>query len=271
MQEPDTPRFEVSRFPKGRRIALITSFGDGHVFDRRIVEVFNEWGPKAPFNPNSGLLARPGFATLDHGFPRLEASEVADHFRGHEVAREIRDDQVALEDLVRYPVRGFAYPFGVTSPQARALLKGLQFAYAWTVSVNDSRCFSEDPMDCATTCAQFSTQPTPAQRVQRALDDENSKGVLHIWGHGFEFEQRRDWDAPERIYRPLAGDDEVWDCANFELFDFEAAKHQVILASSRRMISNPTRVTVSLRVDGTLIDLHGGEQLERALPYASSS
>ena len=53
-------RIEICSFPLGRRIAVTTSFDDGQVHDRRVVEAFNEWGLKGTFNLNSGGLGRTG-------------------------------------------------------------------------------------------------------------------------------------------------------------------------------------------------------------------
>jgi len=51
-------RIEIPRFPGNKRIAVTTSFDDGHTFDRRIVASFNDWGLKGTFNLNSGKLQR---------------------------------------------------------------------------------------------------------------------------------------------------------------------------------------------------------------------
>lgn len=42
-------------FPGGKHKALTFSFDDGRVEDRRLVELFNQYGMKGTFNLNSGL------------------------------------------------------------------------------------------------------------------------------------------------------------------------------------------------------------------------
>src|SRR5690349_13831311 len=84
---PVPARIEIFRFPAGKRIAVTSSFDDGHTFDRRVVEAFNAWGLKGTFNLNSGSLQRNGRPAVESGTrTTLDASEVAELYRGHEVA-----------------------------------------------------------------------------------------------------------------------------------------------------------------------------------------
>lgn len=42
--------------PDGRFKALTLSFDDGHIEDRRLTELFNQYGLHATFNLNSGTI-----------------------------------------------------------------------------------------------------------------------------------------------------------------------------------------------------------------------
>jgi peptidoglycan/xylan/chitin deacetylase (PgdA/CDA1 family) len=275
---PTPKRIEIPPFPNGKRIAVTTSFDDGHTFDRRIVKAFNEWGLKGTFNLNSGTLQRTGKPADDSGKRAfLDASEIADLYRGHEVAihtvshphltvldpsqiaTEILEDRKALEDCVGYPVRGMAYPYGSFNDQVIEVARSLGIVYSRTCE-NAERCFPPaDPLRWPSTAHQFASNPSVPERFQQLLSNPRYSGVFFIWGHGFEFEDRDDWDALERIYKPLAGHSEVWYCTNIELFEYEEARQRIVLAANRKTARNPSAIPVTLRVDGRFLTVQPGE------------
>ena len=108
-------------YKDGKRKALTFSYDDSRVEDRRLVEIFNQYGMKGTFHINSGYLGCDNYVTAD---------EVADLYHGHEVAvhglthpwlervppesfaYEILEDRRRLESLCGYPVAGMSYPWG---------------------------------------------------------------------------------------------------------------------------------------------------------------
>ena len=276
------PRIEIPSFPGGKRIAVTTSFDDGHIYDRRIVAAFNEWGLKGTFNLNSGSLQRTGKPGEGGEWAHIDASEVADLYRGHEVAihgvthpwldrleasqiaYEILDDRKALEDLVGYPVRGMAYPFGAFSPQVIEVLRALGIVYSRT-TLNTSPCFPPaEPLAWGATAHQFATEPSVPERFKALLDNPRYSGVFYIWGHGFEFHQRNDWAALEHIYKPLSGHADVWYCTNIELFDYEAARKRLVLAANRATALNQSGIPVWIQAGERLIEVPPGQTISLA-------
>lgn len=270
-------RVEIPSFPDGKRIAVTVSFDDGHIHDRRIVESFNRWGLKATFNLNSGLLSETREENPEPSRGRLAKAEIAELFQGHEVAihtvshphltkldgsqiaAEILDDRKALEDLVGYPVRGMAYPFGSYDARTIEVLRSLGIVYSRTCE-NSPSCFPpREPLAWASTAHQFANAPTVPERFQVLLANTRYSGVFFIWGHGFEFHDQQDWDALERIYRPLAGHAEVWYCTNIELFDYEEARRRLIVAANRVTAYNPSALPVTVKADERLISVPPGQ------------
>jgi hypothetical protein len=90
------------------------------------------------------------------------------------------------------------------------------------------------------------------------LANPHESRVFFVWGHTYEFNDRNDWDALERLFLPLAGHDEVWYCTNIELFDYEAARMRMAIAANRGSAFNPSAVPVTLRVDGALVEVPAG-------------
>jgi len=275
-------RIEICRFPAGKRIAVTTSFDDGHTFDRRLVEAFNAWGLKGTFNLNSGKLQRTGKPAVEPAMKsgertHLDASEVAELYRGHEVAihtvthpwldrldasqiaTEVLEDRKALEDIVGYPVRGMAYPYGNYNPQVIEVLRGLGIVYSRTCE-NAASCFpAAEPLAWATTAHQYASNPTVPERFAALHGNPRSSGVFYIWGHAFEFHDKNDWAGIERIFKPLSGHADVWYCTNIELFDYEAARQRIQIAANRATAFNPSALTVTLGVDGRLVDVLPGQ------------
>ena len=277
-------RIEIPSFPGGKRLAVTTSFDDGLTFDRRIVEAFNKWGLKATFNLNSGKLLRTGKPAVEEGDrTALDASEIAELFHGHEVAihtvthpwldrldpsqiaTEVLDDRKALEDLVGYPVRGMAYPFGNFSPQVVEVLRSLGVVYSRTC-INSPNCFPpQEPLLWASTAHQYAAAPTVPERFEALYNNPHAAGVFYIWGHSFEFHDKNDWAGLERIYKPLAGKPDVWYCTNIELFDYEAARQRIVLAANRASAFNPSGTPVTLKLDERLFDVPSGQTVSLAV------
>jgi peptidoglycan/xylan/chitin deacetylase (PgdA/CDA1 family) len=180
-------RIEINPFPAGKRCAFTTSWDDGRVYDRRIVAAFNEWGIKGTFNLNSGSLTRTGKPAPADSTGHLDASEVASLFAGHEVAihtvthphlhkldasqiaTEVLDDRRALEDLVGYPVRGMAYPFGTYSSRVIDVLRGLGIVYSRTVENDASGTFPpREPLAWAPTMHKLNDAPPLPERFEKA-------------------------------------------------------------------------------------------------------
>ncbi len=266
---PAPKRVEICKFPGNKRIAFTTSWDDGVVEDRRLVKLFNELGIKGTFNLNSGAFGRETHLPADEIASLFEGHEVAIHTVTHpwldridvsQAAYEILDDKRALEDLVGYPVRGMALPFGVTSPKVSEVIRSLGIVYCRTTG-NAERCFPPvDPINWQTTMHMFHTNPPLVERFEAWKAMPKRSEVFFVWGHSFEFARPRDrWDEMEKLFRPVAGHAEVWYCTNIELFDYEAARQRIAIAANRRSAYNPSAVTVALLVDGALVDVPGGK------------
>ncbi len=265
-------RIEIPMFPQGKRIAVTTSWDDGTVHDRRVVAGLNELGIKGTFNLNSGNLGKTNW----YGY--VSASEIASLYAGHEVAihtvthpwldrldpaqiaSEVLDDRKALEELVGYPVRGMAYPYGTYNQQAIDVLRALGIVYSRTVANQENPWPVREPLAWPATAHMFNTHPLPVgERFKAWHDNLRASGLYYIWGHAYEFEQCKDWPALQRIFQPLAGHADVWYCTNIELFDYEDARKRIVIAANRKTVFNPSALPVTLNIDGQLRDIPAGQ------------
>jgi len=277
-------RIEICPFPQGKRIAVTTSFDDGQVHDRKVVAAFNEWGIKGTFNLNSGKLGRSGVKPPDDSRTTIDASEVANLYRGHEVAihtvthpwlqrldrsqiaLEVLEDRKALEDLVGYPVRGMAYPFGTYDDRVIAILRELGIVYCRTVQ-NSGNCFpAAEPLAWATTGHQYATGPSIPEQFEKLYENKGYSGVFFPWGHSYEFHDKKDWASLERIFKPLSGKPDVWYCTNIELFDYEDARQRIVIAANLKTAYNPSAISVTLRAGESLVEIPPGKTVSLLLP-----
>lgn len=268
-------RIEIPAFPGNRRFALTTSWDDGRVYDRQVVAMLNQLGIKGTFNLNSGVLDRGS-----DGTGHIRADEVATLFSGHEVAihtvthpfldrldasqiaLEVLEDRQRLESLVGYPVRGMAYPFGAYSQRVIDVLGGLGIVYSRTVENAWSVWPAKEPLAWATTCHQFVGPSGAGEKFTEWVNGRWSSGLFYVWGHSYEFaEAGRSWADLERIYKPMAGRTDTWYCTNIELFDYEAARQRIVIAANRMTAFNPSALSVTLLVDGKVVEVPGGKTL----------
>ena len=281
-------RIEIARFPGNKRFALTTSWDDGTVEDRRLVAYMNEKGLKGTFNLNSATLLNTGKpADRDEG--RIDRCEVAGLYAGHEVAihtathphlplldpaavaLEVLEDRRDLEDLVGYPVRGMAYPFGTYSPRVIEILKNIGVVYSRTVEQADP-CFPpKEPLAWPATAHMFTEKDglDVGQRFLKLRENPRAGGVYFVWGHAFEFARTNNvptdrWAELPKRFDPLCGHADVWYCTNIELFDYETARERMVIAANKKTAQNPSAIAVTLIVDGKPIDVTGGQTVTLA-------
>ena len=147
---------------------------------------------------------------------------------------EVIEDRKALEELVGYPVRRMAYPFGTYNEKVIDVLRQTGIVYSRTTE-NNPCCFPPvEPLAWTSTGHMFSKNPCPVnENFEKLYSNKNYSGVFYIWGHTYEFDRAgADWSDLERIFKPLSGNSDVWYCTNIELFDYEAARNRIVIAAT---------------------------------------
>lgn len=277
MDTPKTPyRVEICRFPQNKRFAMTFSWDDGVIEDRRVVAFMNEHGLKGTFNLNSKTFKHAGVPSTEG---RLDLSEIASLYAGHEVAihtsthphlplldpaqaaLEVLEDKRMLEDLVGYPVRGMAYPYGTYNQRVIDILRSCGIVYSRTAEQAEP-CFPpRDPLAWPATAHMFTEKEEldVGQRFLKLLENPRAGGVYFVWGHSYEFARPTDrWAELEKRFKPLAGHADVWYCTNIQLFDYEAARRRMVVAANKKSAYNPNGIPVTLKVDDRLIDVPPG-------------
>ena len=104
-------------FPGGKTKALILSFDDGMIADRRLVKLMNEYGLTGTFHLNSNKLGTKDYLTKEEIKAVYKGHEISVHTVNHpnltnisgaEVMYEVGEDRRELERLSGNLVRGMA-------------------------------------------------------------------------------------------------------------------------------------------------------------------
>lgn len=265
-------------FPGGRTKAVILSFDDGLVQDRRLVELLDRHELKGTFHLVSGFLGTHDDWLIEFtGEPAeyLPADEIRTLFTRHEVSshsvshpalttiddaevlRQVNEDRRTLSRLSGRPVDSHAYPFGAHDERIVSLLAGTSLLAARTVDDSGSFALPEDLLQWAPTTHHLGALP----HIDRFLALEDAApAVLFIWGHSWEFdigEDGNDWALIEAIVERLGARDDLWSAGLGE-----AARYLLTVRALEQGPSgwvNPGDVSVWIRT---------GESHERLDPAA---
>lgn len=253
-------------FPGGRHKALTFSYDDGREEDRRLVELFNRHGLRGTFNLNSGIADDPKRIPARE-YPQLyEGHEIACHTSLHptisrcpieQVARQILEDRMALEDLTGSPVRGLAYPNGSYSQEIIELLPMMGIRYARVVPTTGGFEMPANWFEWKGTCHH---NQGLLQKGEDFLKRHKTQylDLMYVWGHSYEFTTFDNWRIIEDFCALMAGHDEIWCATNIEIADYmDAAKRLQFTAAGDRVF-NPSACSLWLEVNGQKVEAPGG-------------
>ncbi len=286
------------RFPGGRAKAVTFSFDDGVVEDAWLVEQLQKYKMGAAFNINAGLCT---YDPVDYNqvsashFPdksiqrRLTRGELCRLFEdsGMEIAAhgythaqlnkidpaaamwEICRDRAELEDITGAPVRGFAYPQGAGDAATASMLRRCGFLYARLAQ--STYCFDmpADPLLLQPTCHFL--EDCACSLAHSFIEKEIGTGVwqkhtepslFYIWGHGYELRREEEnYQKAERLFRQLAGWDDIWYPTNIQLFAYKKAFDELVYGIERTFVQNMSCMTLWVYANGENREIRPGETI----------
>jgi len=212
-------------YPGGKKIACTFSYDDGTTHDRRLVELFDQYGMKATFHLNSGCIGKPGY---------LEPGEIKTLFQNHEISahglthpwltqiniddaiHEIIEDKINLEQLCGKTVRGMSYPYGDFNEEVVRILPSLGIEYARTTIPSQNDLPPENFLKWHPTLHHNDGLEEKLDQMLRSYG-----GLLYIWGHSHEFHRDNNWEVIEQFCRSISSrKDLVWFATNIEVMDY---------------------------------------------------
>ena len=274
-------RFDTLLFPQGKGKAFTLSYDDGVVQDRRLVELFDKYGVKCTFNLNYGTLGFKDEVKRFTDISKIEKEEVRELYKNHEVAGhglyhsslpdvksplamyEIIEDKVQLEKLTGKPLRMFAYPFGLYSDEVIDLLSKAGYMGARTVNSTHDFAIPKNFLAWDPTCHHDDEQ---LMELLQKFVDEKAIGarLFYLWGHGYEFDGRNNWDVIENAVAFVAEHkDKIWFATNGEIIEYVMAYNRLQYSGDGSYIYNPSCIDVTiLAAFGHVITLKAGEITE---------
>ncbi len=250
-------------FPGGVMRAVTFSYDDGQIYDRRLVEMFNQHKVKATFHLNSGTL---GIKNEMDEF--IKPEEVRDLYKGHEVSAhgvnhpyfaqiphdnmvwEILEDKRNLERLCGYPVRGMSYPFGEFSDELVETAGSLGMEYSRTVESTYGINIPHDFMRWHPSCHHNDT----GRVMKEFMEHPHYRDLMlfYVWGHSFEFHRENNWNVMEEFLDRISGLDDVWYATNIEIKDYITAYRSLKVTADQTAVLNCSAIPVWLWVDGKI-------------------
>jgi peptidoglycan/xylan/chitin deacetylase (PgdA/CDA1 family) len=216
--------------------AVTFSYDDGVLQDKRLVELFNQYGLKCTFNINTDLGNPQGsFLIKNKPIHRFSMEELSKLYQGHEVAshslhhydltkktkpeiiHEIKEDMDNITKMFRMRPVGFIYPYGVYNQDIKTIIKDLGIHYARTVVSTHSFDLQKDLLEYNPTCHH--NDPKVFDLIHQFLSLNNDQPqLLYIWGHSYEFDVDDNWEIIEEICQLLSNHPDIFYGTNKEVF-----------------------------------------------------
>ncbi len=271
-------------FPDGKTKALILSYDDGTIFDRKLVALMNKYHLIGTFHLNSNKLG------TDIHFNYLNKDEVKTLYTGHEVSvhsanhpnlpdiskidviNEIIEDRKELERLVGYPVRGMAYPFGNTNDEVVEAITGLGIEYARTVGDTQNFEIPNEFLRWHPTIHQFAKaywEPNQPEKDKKELDffnkliheflNINTVAVIDIWGHSWEMgTDQNKWEDTEKFFQLLANNPLIYYAKQIDLVDYVKAYRNLKFSVDKNWVTNTSSLDIFIKKNDKVYQISKG-------------
>lgn len=219
----------------GKMKAITFSYDDGVEQDRRLVEIFNQYGLKGTFNLNSGIQTGASFWKDNNVLiRRMNRKDLRDLYQGHEIAvhtlthpnpaelddetvyNEIMQDKLNLEAFHGYKIEGMAYPYGVYDDRIANIAKECGIKYSRTVCETNHFDNYKASLIFHPTCHH--QNPKLFELAESFLSMKPDKPQLfYIWGHSYEFDVNDNWSLIEDFCRLVSGREDIYYGTNSEV------------------------------------------------------
>jgi len=228
------------------------------VYDRRLIEIFNQAGFKGTFHLNSGNLDKDGYVQKAE-LPTLYAEhEIACHGVTHrhprqmnqtEWLREVWQDRLTLEELTGGIVQGMSYAFGEYYPEQVEALCAMGIQYSRTVESTGSFALPQELLRWKPTCHHNDKLLERAEKFLHVPGYEKMP-LFYIWGHSFEFERENTWPLMEQLAEKLHGAQDIWYATNGQIADYLTALRSTRESADGKRLYNPSAQPIWFVADG---------------------
>lgn len=215
--------------------AVTFSFDDGIFQDKRLIEIFDEYGIRGTFNLNSGMMTeKSSWECNGKRTHRIDISEVKEVYKNHEPAVhflthpfptrlsdeeldfEISEDRKNLERIFERKIVGSAYPYGEFDERTKAALKKHGIEYARTVVETLDFKLPNDPFELNPTCHYNNAR---LFELAKAFCEEETDEprLFYVWGHAYELDGYDNWGVIKHLCEYLSKQKKILFGTNSEI------------------------------------------------------
>jgi peptidoglycan/xylan/chitin deacetylase (PgdA/CDA1 family) len=274
-------------FPEGKTKALILSYDDGTIHDRKLVNLMNKYQLIGTFHLNSNKLG------TDIYFDYLNKEEIKDLYKGHEVSvhtanhpnlpdiskidvvYEVVEDRRELERLMGYTIRGMAYPFGNTNDAVIDVIDGLGIEYARTVGDTYNFEIPKDFLRWQPTIHQFAKaywEPNQPEKDKKELEifykvitdflATKELAILDIWGHSWEMgTDQYKWEETEKFFKLLSNNQDIYYTKQIDLIDYINAFRNLKFSVDKNIVTNTSSLDVFVKKNNKVFQISKGSTI----------
>ena len=246
----DAPSLAI--FPRGLRIAVLTSWDDGAMTDFRLAEVLHRQGYHPTFLMNQ---PSPAMKSLD----KLEALgvEVGSHCWHHpflfilppqRAMEECVEMRKLLEKQLKHPVISFAYPNGYTpayDTQGDYVLRAVKAAGYWSGRTTDTAMNTYNSITDALTIRSngfFGGRDSLIKDWEKTRTTEG--GIFYFWGHSWQIGKTDEqWKDFEDFVAKFARQPDAWYASLGEMSVWLWSRKNVQISVASK---TPRKMTVKL-------------------------
>ena len=271
-------------FPEGKTKALILSFDDGMVADRRLVKLMNDYGLKGTFHLNSNRLDTKGYLTKGEIKNLFTGHEVSVHSANHpgltgmskiDIVYEVVEDRKELEKLSGHIVRGMAYPFGSYDDLVVEAINGIGIEYARTVGDTYNFSIPKNFLIWHPSIHQFGKayfKPNDTENDKKELasfyklvgdfQKSDALALLDVWGHSWENDGDGDrWAEMENFFKLVANRKDINYTTQIDLVDYINAYRNLKFSVDKKIVKNLSSVDVFFKIDGKTYKIPAGGEI----------
>ena len=199
---------------------FLLSFDDGTIYDRRFVELLNQYHIRGTFNLNSGLEDFVWY--YEDRFPvrRQILAEIGDLYRGHEIAshslhhhwlntltppqisREIGEDCETLKKLFHLSEIGFGVPFTACGEREIRLIRKY-VRYIRLSEFADSFALPADEYHIP--IHGLYNDPDIREKISTFAKNNLPVSLFVMAGHSYELEVLNHWEYMEELLTFISG------------------------------------------------------------------
>ncbi len=265
-------------FPQGKTKALTMSYDDGRKYDIPLIKIFNKYNIRATFHLNSNIDKDP-LSIRKYG-KRIDINNnLLSIYKGHEIAchtadhiplnncpltqsiMQIVENRKALENILKYPVRGFSYPYGLYNEKIKDILENLGIEYARTVKVTNNFDLPDDFYEWNGTCRHIDENLMNLCDEFLSINQSNRLNLMYVWGHSYEFERDNNWSLIEDFCRKVGNRNDIWYATNIEIVDYLKAYENLKFSFNGDFVYNPGYKSVWINCNNKIYEIKGGHKI----------